>query len=208
MLFEVAVRRKVGELDLALDFTSDAVVTALVGPSGAGKTSLLNMIAGVLKPAAGRIAVGGQVLFDGEAGIELPPDERRCGYVFQDGRLFPHLTVRANLLYGQRPASSDRPWIGYDEVVEILGIAALADRKPRNLSGGEARRVAIGRALLSEPAFLLLDEPLTSLDPARRDDLLATLERIRDHWALPTLYVSHQEDEVRRIASRVIAIGA
>lgn len=207
MLFEVAVRRKVGELDVAVAFSSDAVVTALVGPSGAGKTSLLNMMAGILTPERGRIVVGGQVLFESAAGIDVPPDQRRCGYVFQDGRLFPHLTVRANLLYGQRPASPDRPWIGYDEVVEILGIAALADRKPRSLSGGEARRVAIGRALLSEPAFLLLDEPLTSLDPARRDDLLAALERIRDQWALPTLYVSHQEEEVRRIATRVIAVG-
>jgi molybdate transport system ATP-binding protein len=206
MRFEISARRRLGEREIAVDFESDAVVTALVGPSGAGKTSLLNMIAGVLKPDSGRIAIAGRTLFDADQGIDLPPEARRCGYVFQDGRLFPHLTVRANLRYGHRQSATER--IGYTEVIDLLGIAALAERKPRTLSGGEAKRVAIGRALLSQPDFLLLDEPLTSLDPARRDDLLATIERIRDHWGLPTLYVSHQEDEVRRLAGAVIGIAA
>lgn len=204
MRFEISARRRLGEREIAVDFESDAVVTALVGPSGAGKTSLLNMIAGVLKPDSGRIAIAGRILFDADQGIDLAPEARRCGYVFQDGRLFPHLTVRANLRYGHRQSAAER--IGYAEVVDLLGIAALAERKPRTLSGGEAKRVAIGRALLSQPDFLLLDEPLTSLDPARRDDLLATIERVRDQWGLPTLYVSHQEDEVRRLAGAVIAV--
>jgi molybdate transport system ATP-binding protein len=167
MRFEVAARRRLGEREIAVDFESDAVVTALVGPSGAGKTSLLNMIAGVLKPDSGRIAVAGRTLFDADQGIDLPPEARRCGYVFQDGRLFPHLTVCANLRYGHRQSGAAER-IGYAEVIDLLGIAALAERKPRTLSGGEAKRVAIGRALLSQPDFLLLDEPLTSLDPVRR----------------------------------------
>lgn len=208
MFFEVAVRRRIGDRTIGADFASDAVVTALVGPSGAGKTSILNMIAGIARPDEGRIAIGGRVLFDADAGVDLAPEARGCGYVFQDGRLFPHMDVRANLLYGQRLAPQGRRWIGYDEVVETLGIGHLAGRRPRGLSGGEARRVAIGRALLAGPAFMLMDEPLTSLDPERREDMLRTIERIRDRFALPMLYVSHQEEEVRRIASRVIEVSA
>ena len=204
MSFEVSVSRRLGTATIAFDFASDAPVTALVGPSGAGKTSLLNMIAGILRPECGRIVVGGRVLFDSTAVIDLPPEARACGYVFQDDRLFPHLNVRANLLYGQRLARPEARLADYDEVVELLGIAHLADRRPRTLSGGEARRVAIGRALLAGPAMLLLDEPLTSLDADRRQEMLRTLERIRDQFGRPILYVSHQEDEVRRIAGAVV----
>ena len=208
MSFEVSVRRRLADVTVALDFASDALVTALVGPSGVGKTSLLNMIAGILRPDAGRIAVGGRTLFDAGTGIDLLPEARACGYVFQDDRLFPHLDVRANLLYGRRMARPDAGWAEYDEVVDLLGIGHLASRRPSTLSGGEARRVAIGRALLAGPEFLLLDEPLTSLDAARRDELLRTLERVRDQFARPILYVSHQEEEVRRIAGRVVTMDS
>ena len=204
MSFEISVRRRLGHRDIGLNVTSDAPVTALVGPSGAGKTSILNMIAGILRPDAGRIAVGGETLFDNAARIDLPPERRRAGYVFQDGRLFPHRDVRANLRYGERLAPPEQRWIGYDEVVALLALEALTGRWPATLSGGEARRVAIGRALLSGARFLLLDEPLTSLDAAHREQMLGMIERIRDGFALPILYVSHQDDEVRRIAGRIV----
>lgn len=206
MSFEVSVRRRLGKAVIAVDFASDAPLTALVGPSGAGKTSALNMIAGLLKPDAGRIAVAGETLFDAAAGVDLPPERRRAGYVFQDGRLFPHRTVLANLLYGVRRAAPEDRWLSLDDAVAFLGIAHLLDRWPRSLSGGEARRVAIGRALLSSPRFLILDEPLTSLDPARREEIVAVIERIRDELALPILYVSHDRAEVARLAGHVVKI--
>jgi molybdate transport system ATP-binding protein len=206
MSFEVSVSRRLGATTIALEFASGAPVTALVGPSGAGKTSLLNMIAGILRPDEGRIRVGGRVLFDAASRIDLPPEARACGYVFQDDRLFPHLNVRANLLYGHRLARPEARLADYDEVVDLLGIAHLAERRPRTLSGGEARRVAIGRALLAGPAMLLLDEPLTSLDADRRGEMLRTLERVRDHFSRPILYVSHQQEEVRRIAGAVVTM--
>ncbi|BBC74385.1 molybdenum ABC transporter ATP-binding protein [Altererythrobacter sp. B11] len=207
MFFEVALRRRVGERDIALDFTSDAVLTALTGLSGAGKTSVLNCIAGLARPDAGRIAVQGAVLFDSAAGVDLPPERRRAGYVFQDARLFPHLRVQANLAYGEKLAPPDDRWITQGEVVDFLGIAHLLTRYPANLSGGETRRVAIGRALLAAPRFLLLDEPLSSLDPARGEDLLRLIERIRDELAIPTLLVSHSREEVQRLAGRVVTMG-
>jgi molybdate transport system ATP-binding protein len=208
MLFEIDLERPLGERTIAAAFTSDALVTALVGPSGAGKTTILHMIAGIVRPARGRVAVGGQVLYDTERGIDLPPERRRCGYVFQDNRLFPHLDVRRNLMFGHRLAADHAHWAQVEEVVELLGLGPLLTRHVRTLSGGEARRVAIGRALLSAPAFLLLDEPLTSLDLARREDLLAAIERVRDRFALPTLYVSHQQEEVARLAGQVVEIAA
>ncbi|MGZ8345907.1 MAG: ATP-binding cassette domain-containing protein [Allosphingosinicella sp.] len=207
MFFEIVVRKRLGETAIAVDFRSDALVTALTGPSGAGKTSLLNMVAGILKPDSGRIAVGGRLLFDADRGVDLAPEQRRCGYVFQEGRLFPHMNVRANLLYGSRRAPSDRSTIGYAEAVEVLGIAPLTERRPSTLSGGEARRVAIGRALLSGADFLLLDEPLTSIDLRRREELLATIERVRDQFGLPILYVSHDPDEVGRLAGAVVNLA-
>jgi molybdate transport system ATP-binding protein len=168
----------------------------LFGPSGAGKTSVLDMIAGLLRPDHGRIVVGGRTLF-GES-TDLPPDERRAGYVFQDARLFPHRTVRANLTYGGG---------AIDSRLDFLGIGHLFDRWPRTLSGGEARRVAIGRALLSAPDFLLLDEPLASLDRPRRDEVMAALEHLRDHAGLPILLVTHDRAEADRLGAAVIEIG-
>ncbi len=207
MSFEVVLRHRIGERDITLDFATDARLTALVGPSGAGKTTVLNCIAGLVRPDAGRIVVGGRVLFDGAAGIDLPPERRRAGYVFQDARLFPHQRVAANLAYGARLAPAGEQWIDRAEVADILGIAHLAERWPATLSGGEAQRVAIGRALLASPRFLLLDEPLTSLDAERAEGITRAIERIRDDLALPILLVSHDRAEVARLADRVITLA-
>ena len=201
MSFEVDVARRLGDAEIAVSFVSEAGVIALFGPSGSGKSSILNMIAGLLTPDRGRIAVGGEILFD--AKVNLPPEARHAGYVFQDGRLFPHLKVRANLLYG---AAGGDATITLKEVVDLLGLGALLGRWPRTLSGGEAQRVAIGRALLSNPRFLLLDEPLASLDRARADEIMTMIERVRDALKLPILYVSHNRAEVDRLAGQVVAI--
>ncbi|MGO3126488.1 MAG: ATP-binding cassette domain-containing protein [Luteimonas sp.] len=176
-------------------------VLALTGPSGAGKTSVLNAIAGLARPRAGRIEIDGRVLFDSAARIDVPAHRRRVGYVFQDARLFPHLDVLRNLRYGSHHAGADT--FELDHVVELLGIGALLQRRCANLSGGEAQRVAIGRALLSQPAVLLFDEPLSALDEARREELIPWLQRVRDEVRLPMLYVSHTSDDVRRLADAV-----
>ena len=207
MSFEIALSHRIGERDIALDIASDAPVVALVGPSGTGKTTVLNIVAGLIRPDAGRIAVAGETLCDTDAGIDVPPEQRRAGYVFQDSRLFPHLRVRANLLYGQRLAPPGNRWMDYEYAMDFLGIGDLADRWPATLSGGEARRVSIGRALLSDPRFLLLDEPLTSLDPSRTEGILAVVERIRGELAIPILYVSHNPDEVARLTDTVVTLG-
>jgi molybdate transport system ATP-binding protein len=207
MSFEVRAERRLGERIISADFTSEGGLTALFGPSGAGKTSLLNMVAGLLRPDAGRIAVGGAVLFDAAAGVDLPARRRRAGYVFQDGRLFPHRRVRDNLLYGWRLARPEDRWMDLEEATRFLGIAHLLDRWPRTLSGGEAQRVAIGRALLSGPRFLLMDEPLASLDRARREEIMEVIARLRDELKLPILYVSHDRDEVARLATQVVPVG-
>ncbi len=207
MSFDVRVERQLGDRHITASFSSEGGLTALLGPSGAGKTSVQNMVAGLLRPDAGRIMVGGKVLFDNEKKIDIPARQRRAGYVFQDSRLFPHLRVRDNLLYGWALAAPVDRWMNLDEATRFLGIAHLLDRWPRTLSGGEAQRVAIGRALLSAPRFLLLDEPLASLDPARRDEIMTVIERLRDDLKLPILYVSHDRDEVERLATTIVPIG-
>lgn len=206
MSFDIDVERRLGDTRIALRFQSGPGLTALFGPSGAGKSSVLNMIAGLLRPDRGRIVVSGEVLFDGEAGIDLPPERRHAGYVFQDGRLFPHLRVRDNLRYGWKHIRPEDRLMELDEAVAFLGIGHLLDRWPRTLSGGEAQRVAIGRALLSSPRFLLMDEPLSSLDRARREEVLTVIERLRDELALPILYVSHDHAELERLASAIIPL--
>lgn len=207
MSFEISVRRRVGAMDISLDLQTEPGLTALFGPSGAGKTSLLKMVAGLLRPDSGRIAVAGKVLFDSREGIDLPAERRRAGYVFQDGRLFPHKRVRANLLYGFHLAAPEHRWLNFDEAVAFLGIGDLLNRWPATLSGGEAQRVAIGRALLSGPRFLLMDEPLSSLDAPRRAEIMAVIENIRDGLKLPILYVSHDRTEVERLATRIVPVG-
>jgi molybdate transport system ATP-binding protein len=208
MSFEVDVTIVRGAARIDLSFTAPERLVVLFGPSGAGKTSVLDAIAGLLRPQRGRIAVGTAVLFDSEGGIDLAPERRACGYVFQDGRLFPHRTVRDNLLFGWRLAAPEARWLTLEEAVDFLGIGHLLGRMPRTLSGGEAQRVAIGRALLRAPRFLLMDEPLSSLDAARREEIMAVIERIRDELRLPILYVSHDRTEVDRLADTVIAIGS
>ncbi|MEA9577498.1 ATP-binding cassette domain-containing protein [Xanthomonas nasturtii] len=190
-----------GHFQRRIRIQDDARVVALVGPSGAGKTTVLNAIAGLVRPHAGHIRIDGRCLFDHALGVDVPTHRRSIGYVFQDARLFPHLDVRRNLHYG-RHARGAAPF-GFDDVVALLGIAPLLHRRPRNLSGGEAQRVAIGRALLSQPAILLFDEPLSALDQARREELIPYLQRVRDEIRLPMLYVSHNPDEVQRIADSV-----
>jgi molybdate transport system ATP-binding protein len=206
MSFDIRINRRMGpDAEVATRFASGPGLTALFGPSGAGKSSILNMVAGLIRPDAGHIIVAGETLFDAARGIDLPPERRRCGYVFQDGRLFPHRRVRWNLLYGAKRAAGEG--MGLDEVAAFLGIGHLLDRWPRSLSGGEASRVAIGRALLSGPRFLLLDEPLASLDAARREEVTALIERVRDGLGLPILHVSHDRTEVDRLAAMVVAVG-
>jgi molybdate transport system ATP-binding protein len=202
---DVSVRR--GARTIATRFTAGPGITALFGPSGAGKTTVLDMVAGLVRPDAGRIAIGAEVLFDSAAGIDLPPERRRCGYVFQDLRLFPHRKVRDNLLFALRLAPTDARWLTLDEAAGFLGITHLLDRSPATLSGGEAQRVAIGRALLAAPRFLALDEPLSSLDQSRRDDILGVIERIRDELRLPILYVTHDRDELDRLGAQVVLMG-
>lgn len=207
MSFKVDIRHSFGDTRIAARFVAGAGITALFGPSGAGKTSILNMIAGLIAPDAGRIEVDGVALFDSDAGVNIPPEQRRLGYVFQDTRLFPHKRVRANLLYGHNLAPPHARWMSLDEAVAFLGLGHLLDRWPATLSGGESQRVAIGRALLSGPKFLLMDEPLSSLDAARRGEIMAVIESIRDEMKLPILYVSHDRAEIDRLATTVISIG-
>ncbi|WP_076068188.1 ATP-binding cassette domain-containing protein [Sphingomonas montana] len=207
MSFDIAISRRLGSRDIALTLVADAGLTVLFGPSGAGKTSVLNMVAGLLTPDSGHVRVDGVTLFDATGRIDVPPDRRRIGYVFQDGRLFPHLRVRANLLYGWRLAQPADRWIGLDAVVAFLGIGDLLDRWPRSLSGGEAQRVAIGRALLSGARTLLMDEPLASLDAGRRGEVMTVIERVRDELGLPILYVTHDRREAERLATRMVAMG-
>jgi molybdate transport system ATP-binding protein len=204
-------------LDLKLDrpgFTLEAAfsagpgICALFGPSGAGKSSLVDMIAGLVRPSQGRIMLGGHVLFDSQAGINLPPERRRIGYVFQDPRLFPHLSVRGNLRFGLRRRPAAERYIKFDSVVALLGLEALLERRPATLSGGERQRVALGRALLASPELLLLDEPLAALDQARKAEILAYIERLRDAFKVPMIYVSHVIEEVARLADTLVLIEA
>lgn len=207
MRFDIALRHPFGALGAGIRLQSDVSLCAIIGPSGTGKTTIAHCVAGLLRPAAGRIVVDGQVLFDSEAGIDLAAHRRRAGYVFQDARLFPHLSVAGNLAYGARLAPGGAGWIGHGEVVDLLGIGHLLDRRPAGLSGGEIRRVAIGRALLSAPRFLLLDEPTASLDGARVAALLDLIERIRDTLPVPILLISHAAAEVERLAGHVLDLG-
>lgn len=201
MSFDVDVTAARGGATVGARFVVGEGLTMLVGPSGVGKTSVLDMIAGLLRPLHGHVRVDGRTLYDSAMGIDLPPEQRSAGYVFQDMRLFPHRRVRTNLLYGARDATR------LAEVAAMLDVGHLLDRWPRTLSGGEARRVAIGRALLSDAAFLLLDEPLSSLDPARREEAARAIERVRDSRAVPILMVTHDRGEAERLGDRVIAIG-
>ncbi len=196
MAFDLDLTKRLGEADIALTLEAGEGLTVLFGPSGVGKTSVLNMVAGLSRPDRGHIRVGNATLFGD--GIDVPPERRRAGYVFQESRLFPHLRVAGNLRYGAAKGAA------IHDVVVMLDIAHLLDRWPRSLSGGEAKRVAIGRALLSDPAFLLLDEPTASLDRARADEVERAILDIRDRLKLPILMVTHDRAEAERLATRIV----
>ena len=205
-MLRVEAIKKLGEFTLEASFTSEGRVTGLFGASGAGKTSLINMIAGLLRPDRGSIVIDGETLDDTTARIHVPAHRRRIGYVFQDARLFPHLDVRRNLDYGRRmnrladdPAQRAR-------VTDLLDIGGLLDRRPGQLSGGERQRVALGRALLAQPRLLLLDEPLGSLDEERKVEILPYLVRLRDEAGVPMVYVSHDAGELRQLATQVVML--
>jgi molybdate transport system ATP-binding protein len=204
-MLAVDVEKKLGDFSVAATFEAADGVTALFGPSGSGKTSIVSMVAGLVTPDRGRIVCNGTVLFDSARRVCVSPHRRGIGYVFQDGRLFPHMTVAQNLDYGRRmyriPADADER----ERVVTLLDIARLLDRRPGKLSGGERQRVAIGRALLMRPQLLLLDEPLASLDAARKREIFPYLLRLRDE-TVPMIYVSHNAAELRRIATTIVRI--
>ncbi len=202
---EVSITHKQGNFSIDANFQgAESGVTALYGPSGAGKTSVVNMVAGLMRPDAGRIVINGLCLFDSIRRIDLPPEKRRLGYVFQDGRLMPHLSVRSNLTYGMNRTPVSRRFVKFDQVVGLLGIGHLLQRRPARLSGGEKQRVAIGRALLASPAMLLMDEPLASLDTARKAEVLPFIIRLGREFAIPILYVSHAMDEILNLATRLV----
>ncbi len=207
MSLHVKLRHRFPGFDLDVDFEAPAGVTALYGRSGSGKTTIVNAVAGLLRPDAGRVVADEVTLTDTGSGLFLPPHKRRIGYVFQEGRLFPHLSVRSNLTYGARIAGR-RDAAEFDRIVDLLGIENLLDRQPAKLSGGEKSRVALGRAILSKPRLLLMDEPLAALDEARKAEILPYFERLRDETGLPILYVSHAPSEVARLATTVVLIDA
>ena len=204
LTFEATHRQ--GDFTLDARFTSSGRLTALFGPSGSGKSTLLNMIAGLIRPKHARIEVDGRVLTDTQARLFVPPHRRRIGYVFQDARLFPHLTVRQNLLYGRYFAPADTSGPGLEDVLDLLAIGSLVDRRPQTLSGGERQRVALGRALLANPQLILMDEPLAALDQPLKAEILPYIERLRDESGLPIVYVSHALAEVARLATDVVVL--
>jgi len=206
-VLDVSVRHRLGQFELDASFASEGRLTALFGRSGSGKTSLVNIIGGLIAPMQGRVVVDGQVLVDTRAGVFVPKHRRRIGYVFQEARLFPHLNVRQNLLFGRwfspRDAKASSTLPG---VLDLLGIGHLLERRPGALSGGEKQRVAIGRALLSNPRLLLMDEPLASLDEVRKTEILPYIERLRDEVGVPIVYVSHSVAEVARLATTLVTV--
>lgn len=204
-MFDISITTSLGDFKLDVSFKSESMVTALSGPSGSGKSSVVAAIAGLLKPARGKIVVNGRALFDSAARIDIPAQKRGVRVVFQESRLFPHFTVAQNLMFGRWLAGKKRDR-QFDEVVSLLGIEPLLARRPRKLSGGERQRVAIGRALLAEPQALLLDEPLASLDAGRKEEIIPYLTRLVANAKIPVLYVSHARDEIERLAQTIVKI--
>jgi molybdate transport system ATP-binding protein len=205
-MIEIDVAHRLGAFHLAARIFAAGRTLAICGPSGAGKTTLLTIVAGLMRPAAGRIVVDGTVFLDVAQGVDLAARERRIGYVFQEPRLFPHLTVAQNLRYGQRFTPPARRFVDLDAAIALLGLEPLLARRPHRLSGGEKQRVAIGRALLASPRLLLLDEPLAALDDARRMDILGHIEKMREAFSIPIIFVSHRASEVERLASDIAVL--
>jgi molybdate transport system ATP-binding protein len=206
MSLVVDVRHRLERIALAITIRAGAGLTAIVGPSGAGKTTLLHLVAGLIRPDGGRIVLGDHVLVDTAAGTFVPAARRRIGYVTQESRLFPHLTVRQNLAYGHWFTPPPERRLTLPAVVAMLDLEALLTRRPSRLSGGERQRVALGRALMTSPRLLLLDEPLAAVDVARRQDILPYLDRLRQELALPTLYVTHAVEEVAARAETIVGL--
>jgi molybdate transport system ATP-binding protein len=207
MTLEVEAKTRLGEFSLDAGFATEGGVTAIFGRSGSGKTTLINVIAGLVRPEHGRVVLNGDVLLETSRGMDMPAYRRRIGYVFQDGRLFPHLTVRQNLVYGRWFAAEEARRESFDTIVDILALGPLLKRGTAKLSGGEKQRVAIGRALLASPRLLLMDEPLSSLDHQRKLEVVPFLERLRDQAKVPIIYVSHSVPEVARLATNVVLMG-
>lgn len=206
-MLDVELLRRQGDFRLDVRFAATAPgVVAMFGPSGSGKSSVVLGLAGLVRPDQGRIALGDDVLFDSARGIDVPAERRRVGLVFQDARLFPHLAVAANLRYGLRRAPAAERRIGFDQVVGLLGLESLLGRRTQTLSGGERQRVALGRALLAQPRFLLMDEPLANLDAARKAEVLPYLERLHAEFDLPIVYVSHDWAEVAALADTLVLL--
>ncbi|WP_334128889.1 molybdenum ABC transporter ATP-binding protein [Sneathiella sp.] len=203
-MLDVCLTKKLGDFRLEAAFKAPAGVTAIFGPSGAGKTLIAKMIAGLTRPDAGHVRLGDQALFDAAAGVDIPPERRGIGFIFQEHRLFPHYSVRGNLAYGAGRRGDGESRVAFDKVVDILGLAALLERRPRDLSGGERQRVAIGRAILSNPEMLIMDEPLSSLDDARKAEILPLIETLTSEFGLPTLYISHSIEEIARLAETLV----
>ena len=206
-MIAVDIEQTLGTFRLSVAFRVDVPVIGLFGRSGSGKTSVINAIAGIATPARGAIHIDGTCLFDSARGIDVAPESRRIGYVFQESLLFPHLDVRANLLYGHRLRPAAEHFIDVDKVVALLGLGALLDRRTRALSGGEKQRVAIGRALLAQPRIMLLDEPLASLDAPRKREILDYIRRLRDELSIPIVYVSHSLDEIARLTDTAVILA-
>ena len=208
-MLDIRIKHRQGDFDINVGFRSEEVgVTALFGSSGAGKTSVVNMVAGLVRPDEGHIIVNDRCLFDSKTSVNVPPEKRRMGYIFQEGRLFPHLSVRSNLTYGMRLTPHAQRYVNFDQVVQLLGIEHLIDRRPARLSGGEKQRVAIGRALLTSPSLLLMDEPLASLDGARKSELLPFIARLSREFSVPILYVSHALDEILNLADAMVILDS
>lgn len=188
--------------------TEGTGITALFGRSGAGKTSVINMVAGLISPDEGRIVVNDRTYFNSEVGLNVPPEKRRFGYIFQDGRIFPHLSVRSNLTYGMNLVPRSERFVAFDQVVELLGLEHLLNRRPAKLSGGEKQRVAIGRSLLTSPRLMLMDEPLASLDDERKSEVLPFIATLPKEFAVPILYVSHSVDEIRSLADYLVIVDS
>lgn len=206
-MVDVDIEQRRSGFTLAARFVVDAPIVGLFGASGAGKTSVVNAIAGIGRPDRGSISINGAVLFDSARGIDVPPERRRIGYVFQDALLFPHLDVQGNLLYGQRLCPAVDRFIEPARIVALLGLGGLLRRATTTLSGGERQRVAVGRALLAQPRILLMDEPLVALDAARKDEVLEYIERLRDDVRIPIVYVTHSRNEIARLADAVVVLA-
>ncbi len=205
-MLEIDIRKALGSFTVEAWFEAGAGITALFGKSGAGKTSIVQMLAGLITPDRGRIVLDGKVLFDTADRTTTPPEQRRIGYIFQDARLFPHMTVRRNLNYGRRRQGERRANVTEDAVTEVLGIGHLLGRRTHDLSGGERQRVAIGRALLTSPRLLLMDEPLASLDAERKREIIPFIDRVHRQFEIPTIYVSHSVEEILELATAMVLL--